>query len=71
MEGPVRKAWTARGFEWGGNWGNPNADPQADYFEEGYFDYQHWNLSNLDGKPGFTGRYDYFHNVVLSQEGIS
>lgn len=70
MEGPVRKAWTKRGFEWGGNWGNPAADPQADFFQTGYFDYQHWNLSNADGAPGFTGRYDYFHNVILPQAGL-
>ena len=44
-DSPVRKMWTALDYEWGGNWGDPNADPPTDFFEEGYFDYQHFQLN--------------------------
>lgn len=32
MESPVRRFWgEALNYEWGGNWGNPNADPSTDF----------------------------------------
>lgn len=45
-EGAVRKLWTAVGFEWGGNWGDPRADPAADFYKIDYFDYQHFELNS-------------------------
>jgi len=46
-EGPVRKYWTSLGYEWGGGWGDPNADPPTDFFRVGFFDYQHFQLNYL------------------------
>ena len=44
-DSPVRKMWTALDYEWGGNWGDPNADPPTDFYQVGYFDYQHFQLN--------------------------
>ena len=43
-DGDVRKLWTSLHYEWGGNWGDPNADPPTDFYKVGYFDYQHFQL---------------------------
>ncbi|HSX42467.1 MAG TPA: M15 family metallopeptidase [Candidatus Saccharimonadales bacterium] len=53
MEGALRRYAGSFNLEWGGNWGNPNADPQIDFFRIGYFDYQHFQLNVL--------RYDAFN----------
>jgi len=55
--GPVRQAFTAEHFEWGGGWGDPLATPETDFFEPGYFDYQHF-------QPDFTW-YDSFYRDQL------
>lgn len=46
----LRRMWTARNYEWGGNWGDPQADPPADFYQLGYFDYQHmqFNQKKMD-----------------------
>ena len=54
--GPVRVAWTAEHFEWGGGWGDPAATPPTDYFRTGFFDYQHF-------QPDFSW-YDEFYKHV-------
>lgn len=53
MEGPVRKLWTSLHWEWGGNWGNPLADPPTDFYKVGYYDYQHFQLdyTRIDTEP--------------------
>lgn len=43
--GAVRLYWSSLGWEWGGNWGDPAADPRTDFFRVGFFDYQHFQLS--------------------------
>lgn len=53
MEGSLRRYAGSLNWEWGGNWGNPNADPQIDFFRTGYFDYQHFQLN--------VNRYDSFN----------
>jgi hypothetical protein len=45
MNSPVHVIWKSRNWEWGGNWGNPNADPPTDFFRVGFFDYQHMQLN--------------------------
>jgi peptidoglycan L-alanyl-D-glutamate endopeptidase CwlK len=52
MDSALRRYWTSLNWEWGGNWGNPNADPPTDFFRVGYYDYQHFQLNYL--------RYDGF-----------
>jgi len=44
MNGAVRLYWSSLGWEWGGNWGNPDAEPPTDFFRVGYFDYQHFQV---------------------------
>ena len=56
MEGDLRRYAGSLNLEWGGNWGNPNADPPIDYFRTGYFDYQHFQLN--------TNRYDAFNATL-------
>lgn len=53
MEGALRRYAGSQNLEWGGNWGNPNADPPIDFFRDGYFDYQHFQLN--------VNRYDAFN----------
>lgn len=53
MEGDLRRYAGSLNLEWGGNWGNPNADPQIDFFRPGYYDYQHFQLN--------INRYDAFN----------
>jgi len=48
MQGAVRLYWSSLGWEWGGNWGNPHADPPTDFFRNGYYDYQHFQLGARD-----------------------
>lgn len=38
----VQLSWSSANYEWGGSWGDPNADPARDFFQVGYFDYQHF-----------------------------
>jgi peptidoglycan L-alanyl-D-glutamate endopeptidase CwlK len=40
----VRLLWhtTGRGYGWGGNWGDPQADPPEEFYKVGYFDWQHF-----------------------------
>ncbi len=52
MDGAVRKYWASLNWEWGGNWGNPDADPPTDFFRKGFFDWQHFQLN--------AKRYDAF-----------
>lgn len=52
MDSDLRRYWTSLNWEWGGNWGNPNADPPTDFFRAGYYDYQHFQLNYV--------RYDAF-----------
>lgn len=54
---PVRMAWTAQQFEWGGGWGDPAATPPTDYFREGYFDYQHF-------QPDYTWYESFYRDHV-------
>lgn len=42
--GAVRLYWSSLGWEWGGNWGDPSADPPTDYWGPPAFDYQHFQL---------------------------
>ncbi|MCW1249956.1 M15 family metallopeptidase [Acaricomes phytoseiuli] len=42
--GEVQRAWQRRGYEWGGNWGYPPAAAYGEFFREGYYDYQHFQL---------------------------
>ncbi len=46
----LRRMWSARDYEWGGNWGDPQADPPIDFYQIGYFDYQHmqFNQKKMD-----------------------
>jgi hypothetical protein len=44
-ESTVRRLWTAHRWEWGGNWGDLEANPPTDFFKIGYFDYQHFQLN--------------------------
>ncbi len=60
MNSPMRQYWASLNWEWGGNWGNPNADPAIDFFRVGYFDYQHFQLN--------INRYDQFE--ALLPDGI-
>lgn len=53
MNGDVRRYWGSLDWEWGGNWGSPNADPPIDFFRKGYFDWQHFQLN--------INRYDSFN----------
>lgn len=55
--GPVRRAFTAEHFEWGGGWGDPNATPPTDFFRTGYFDYMHF-------QPDYSW-YDTFYRDQL------
>lgn len=52
MDSELRRYWSSLDWEWGGNWGNPNADPPIDFFRPGYYDYQHFQLN--------INRYDSF-----------
>ncbi len=45
MNSELRRYWGSLNWEWGGNWGNPNADPPIDFFQVGYFDYQHFQMN--------------------------
>jgi len=56
MNDAVRRYWGSLNWEWGGNWGNPNADPPIDFFRVGYFDYQHFQLN--------VNRYDSFNAAL-------
>lgn len=40
--GTVRILWRDNNWEWGGNWGDVNADPPNEFFLENFFDYQHF-----------------------------
>lgn len=42
--GAVRLYWSSLGWEWGGNWGDPAADPPTDYWGPPAFDWQHFQL---------------------------
>lgn len=55
MNGPVRKYWASLNWEWGGNWGNPNADPPTDFFRPGFYDWQHFQL-NLNRYDAFVAQ---------------
>lgn len=56
--GAVRLYWSSLGWEWGGNWGDPNADPMTDFFRVGYYDYQHFQLGarNPDRYAAFNAQ---------------
>lgn len=41
----LRRLFTSRDYEWGGNWGDPQADPPVDFYKAGYFDYQHFQFN--------------------------
>ena len=56
--GPVREAFTAEHFEWGGGWGDPGAVPPTDYFREGYYDYMHF-------QPDFSWYDDSYRHVPM------
>lgn len=48
----VRLYFRDKFYEWGGNWGNPEAEPPSDFFRKDFFDYQHFQL-------GFQRYYDF------------
>lgn len=45
MNSPVHLVWKSRNWEWGGNWGNPQADPPSDFYKDGWYDWQHFQLN--------------------------
>ncbi len=54
---PVHRLWKTllpgRAYGWGGNWGDPAADPPYEFYMKDYFDYQHFypNDSWYDSVP--------------------
>ena len=55
MDSELRRYATSLTWEWGGNWGNPNADPPIDFYKPGYYDYQHWQ-PNTPTLPGLIAQ---------------
>lgn len=43
--GQVQSSWRAAGYEWGGNWGYKPDEAHGQFFRDGYYDYQHFQLN--------------------------
>lgn len=52
-ESPLREYGTHLDWEFGLNWGDPDADPPTDFYKVGFFDYQHLqrNYLTIDTEP--------------------